>query len=103
MVARVDRVVIEGQRLSPDLPASLVGPSGHRPASGAGRGRGQSVGEGGAGRGELCGQGPASGAQLHGAVSDLIGSSQPLSPLPVMYPAVVLLLLLLVEQAGEKV
>jgi hypothetical protein len=66
------RLVNTGLKLkSPDLPAPLVGPSGSRPVSSAGRGRGQSVGEGVAGRGELCGQGTASRAQLRSTVRAL--------------------------------
>lgn len=93
-------LVAEGQRhKSPDL-ALLAGPSGSRPISNAGRGRGQSSEEGVAGRGELCGQGTTHRAQLRSAVSVCDPWLSAPQSLPKMIPAVVLLLLLLVEQAA---
>ncbi|XP_030698152.1 high affinity immunoglobulin epsilon receptor subunit gamma [Globicephala melas] len=94
-------LVTEGQRRRrPDLLAPLVGPSGSRPVSSAGRGRGQSSEEGVAGRGQRCGQGAARRAQLHGAVRASDPQLAAPQPLPKMFPAVVLLLILLVEQAA---
>ncbi|KAB0393470.1 hypothetical protein E2I00_002934, partial [Balaenoptera physalus] len=76
-------LVTEGRRhRRPDLVAPLVGPSGSRPVSSAGRGRGQSSEEGVAGRGQLCGQGAARRAQLHSAIGASDPSSRPLSPCP---------------------
>ncbi|XP_057584526.1 high affinity immunoglobulin epsilon receptor subunit gamma [Hippopotamus amphibius kiboko] len=93
-------LVTEGRRHETRSPSSLSWPSGSRPVSGAGRGRGQSWEEGVAGRGELCGQGAALRAQLRSAVRASDPQLTAPQPLPKMIPAVVLLLLLLVEQAA---
>lgn len=63
-------------------------------------GEGAEAGEGVAGRGGLCGQGAAGRAQLYSALRASAPSSRPAARLK-MKPAVVLLLLLLAERAGE--
>lgn len=94
--------VTEGLRGESPARAPLVGPSGSRPGSGAGRGRGRSRGKAGQEGGALW-SGSRSLSTAAQCWSRVRYPARRPQLLPRMVPAVLLIFLLSVEQAGERV